>query len=463
MGKMTLESRSSEGKEAGNWSNRPAISSDGRYVVFESQANNLVPGDTNDSTDVFVRDRLTGTTRRVSVLSSGEEGNSSSFVGSRSISDDGRYVAFVSYARNHPGDKTFSEDVRVHDLLTGETEMVSVSSSGQQGRHFPTYNAGFPPPAVAISAEGRHVAFMSWDVGLVTGDTNSCPWYSYDRVHRSFLAPCPDIFVRDRVAGTTARVSISSSGVQANDGSSAPSISGNGRFVSFQSSASNLVAGDTNGIPDVFVHDRLTGKTERVSISSPGDQALGGTRRHPPVERGGFFGMRYWPFVEEPLEPVGSHRPSISDDGRYVAFSSSAVNLVPRDTNLHEDVFVHDRLTRVTRRVSVSSWGDQALAGDSYLPAISGDGRYVSFISAASNLVPADTNGKDDVFVHDGLTGVTIRVSVPPSGGEANSYSDYSSLSKDGRFIAFRSAANNLAPGAVRRLGIYVYEFPSMR
>ena len=148
-------------------------------------------------------------------------------------------------------------------------------------------------------------------------------------------------------------------------------MSGNGRYVAFQSEASNLVPGDTNGTHDVFVHDRLTGETTRVSVSTGGEQ---GSSR--------------------------SEWPSISGDGRYVAFASYADNLVPGDANWSRDIFVHDRLTGQTTRVSVSTGGRQA-SGDSYYPSMSADGKYVAFHSVASNLVPGDTNDCCGIFVHD--------------------------------------------------------------
>jgi Tol biopolymer transport system component len=180
-----------------------------------------------------------------------------------------------------------------------------------------------------------------------------------------------DVFVHDRVTGQTSRVSVSSSGEQGNGESRFPSLSADGRYVAFESLASNLVPSDTNGTPDVFIHDRVTGQMTRVSVSSSGEEGNG-----------------------------NSSEASVSANGRYVAFHSSASNLVPGDTNGTWDVFVHDRVTGQTSRVSVSSSGEQG-NGNSYEANISPDGRYVAFGSAASNLVPGDTNGTPDVFVHD--------------------------------------------------------------
>jgi Tol biopolymer transport system component len=223
--------------------------------------------------------------------------------------------------------------------------------------------------------------------------------------------------VHDRLTGQTTRVSVASDGAQGNGDSECPSISADGRYVAFASLASNLVPGDTNGRMDIFVHDRLTGQTTRVSVASDGTEGNGDS---------GF--------------------PSISADGRYVAFASLASNLVPGDTNGTWDVFVHDRLTGQTTRVSVASGGAQG-NGDSRFPSISADGRYVAFQSYASNLVPGDTNGVLDVFVHDRLTGQTTRVSVASDGTQGDSYSFGSSISADGRYVAFASYASNLVPG----------------
>ncbi|MGB6836460.1 MAG: signal peptidase I [Dehalococcoidia bacterium] len=217
-------------------------------------------------------------------------------------------------------------------------------------------------------------------------------------------------------SGTTELVSIDSAGNQANGPSTWPVISADGRFVAFVSAAGNLVPDDTNGQSDVFVHDRQTGATERVSVDSAGNQAN-----------------------------ASSDTPAISADGRFVAFVSAAPNLVPDDTNAESDIFVHDRETGITTRLSVDSEGNQA-DGSSHAPAISADGRFVAFVSAASNLVPGDTNAESDVFVHDRQTGITERVSVDSNNNQADASSTSPAISADGRFIAFESAASNLVP-----------------
>lgn len=227
-----------------------------------------------------------------------------------------------------------------------------------------------------------------------------------------------DVFVRDRQTGVITRVSVDSAGNQANNVSRNPSISADGRYVAFESFASNLVAGDTNRYRDIFVHDLQTGATTRVSLGSHGEQS-----------------------------DSESFHPSISADGRFVAFDSPASNLVFGDTNDIHDVFVRDRQTGETTRVSVDSNGRQ---GDdiSQLPSISADGRYVAFSSGAKTLsLFPDNNHADDVFVHDQLTGYTDRISVGPDGKEGNSASRTATISADGRFVAFESTASNLVAG----------------
>lgn len=223
------------------------------------------------------------------------------------------------------------------------------------------------------------------------------------------------------------RVSVDSSGVPGNHRSRAPAISADGRFVAFESLASNLVPGDVNGASDVFVHDRRNGLTTRVSVASGGTSGTGGT--------GG---------------DGASEGASISDDGRFVAFSSTATNLVPNDTNGVGDVFVRDQVLGTTRRVSVASAGAQGFGtqgdGPSSSAAISPDGRFVVFASAATNLVPLDTNAAYDVFRHDVRAGTTSRVSVGAGGVQSNGGSYAPAVSRDGARIAFGSAASNLAP-----------------
>jgi Tol biopolymer transport system component len=246
-------------------------------------------------------------------------------------------------------------------------------------------------------------------------------------------------------AGDTTRVSVSSSGEQTNydsgNTSGNTSVSSDGRFVAFGSGATNLVAGDTNDADDIFVRDRQTGTTQRVSVDSSGNQVDG-----------------------------NSISPSISSDGRFVAFSSNASNLVAGDTNAMVDVFVRDRQTGTTQRVSVNSSGNQAHLSrhGSYDCSISPEGRFVAFTSGAKNLVPGDTNGKQDIFVHDRRTGTTQRVSVSSSGTQGDGHSGYyyggfitrPSISAEGRLVAFDSDATNLVSGDTNGAAdVFVNEF----
>jgi Tol biopolymer transport system component len=336
----------SGGSHGDDDSNFPSINADGRYVAFRSDAKYLVAGDTNGVQDIFIHDTQTVTTTRVSVHSSGAQGNGSCNLSS--INADGRYVAFDSAATNLVADDTNSrDDIFIHDTQTDTTTRVSVVSGGTQSEGG---NSNYP----SISGDGRYVAFESFADNLVADDTNG--W--------------ADIFRHDTQTDTTTRVSVVSGGDQGGNISFYPSISADGRYVAFVSRATNLVAGDTNDKDDVFIHDMQTGTTTRVSVDSNGTQGDG--------QSGGF-------------------NPSISADGRYVAFESAATNLVPGDTNGAEDVFIHDTQTGTTTRVSVDSEGAQG-DGDSCELSISADGRYVAFESLASNLVAFDYNVSWDVF-----------------------------------------------------------------
>ena len=347
---------------------------------------------------------VTGVTTRVSLATNGAQGNAASYA--PAISADGRIVAFVSDARTLvEGDTNRVADIFVRDQATGVTTRVSVASDGTQA------NGDSDKPA--LSADGRYVVFQSRASNLVAGDTNDLS----------------DVFVHDRVTGQTTRVSVASDGSQGNNSSLNPSISADGRYVAFASDAGNLVAGDTNGVRDVFVRDRVANTTTRVSVATGGAQGND-----------------------------NSVTPAISANGRSVVFVSWATNLVTGDTNGYRDIFVHDLTTGVTSRVSLALGGGEP-NGDSYAPAISGDGSIVAFASRATNLVAGDTNHLDDVFVRDLGTGVTTRVSVASGGGQANCPSDSPAISADGRLVAFTSLANNLVAGDTNgAVDVFVHE-----
>jgi hypothetical protein len=389
-----LLSVSSTGRQGDLWSMDPSIDPDGRYATFSSLADNLVFGDLNADGDVFLHDLQTGLTELVSVDSSGVQGNYGSAEGA--VSRGGRFVAFVSFANNLvAGDTNGVVDVFVRDRKRGTTRRMSETATGVQTNSHCIHSA--------ISGDGRFVAFVTQANNLVPNDRNAT-W---------------DVFVRDSIAGKLQCVSLATSGTPGNraSGDNGVAISGDGRYVAFESSANDLVGGDTNSNLDTFVRDLVTGFTTRVSVDSGGAESDGASQ---------------WL--------------SISADGRFVAFESVASNLVVGDTNSTSDIFVHDLATGATERVSVDSTGGEA-DDWSRFPAISADGRVVAFTSEASNLVGGDTNYTMDVFVHDRSTGVTERVSIDPFGREADDRSYVPAISGNGAIVAFLSDSDLLVPG----------------
>ena len=391
--RVSLDSGGAQGNEN---SFNPSLSADGTRVAFQSFANTLVAGDTNGASDIFVRDLTAGTTTRVSVGSGGAQGDSDSYV--PSLSADGTKVAFSSNATNLvAGDSNGVADVFVRDFTTNTTTRASVASGGAQSNDT-SYNP-------SLSADGTKVAFHSNASTLVTSDTNNAS----------------DIFVRDLTTNTTTRASVDSGGAQGNSGSFSPSLSADGTKVAFYSNANNLVAGDTNGVFDIFVRDLTKGTTVRASVGSSGTQGND-----------------------------TSYVPSLSADGSKVAFQSFARNLVAGDTNGQQDVFVRNLSTGNTAIVSVATspagaQGDDNSSSTQF--SFSADGTEVAFVSLASNLVAGDTNSTFDVFVRDLTTGTTTRVSVASDGTQSNSNSFNASLSADGTKVAFYSFASNLVAG----------------
>ncbi|GGU20797.1 M36 family metallopeptidase [Nocardioides albus] len=390
--KVRRVSTAADGTEGNLDASGPSVSGDGRYVAFYSPATTLVPGDGNGRRDVFVADRTTGVVERASVASDGTEGNDTSTL--VSLSADGRYVAYDSLSTNLVGDDSNdTSDIFLRDREIGTTERVSVASDGTEA------NAHSDRPAV--SGDGRYVAFDSSATNLVPGDTNGRP----------------DVFVRDRVTGAIEMVSVTAAGAGGNGLSYAASISSDGRYVAYYSSATNLVADDTNRAQDVFVRDRQTGTTERVSLGADGVQSN-----------------------------AGSMFPSLSSDGRFVVFNSVASNLAPGDSNGTSDVFLHDRQSGKTERVSVSRDGTEG-DGFSSQASVSDDGRRVVFESLATTLVADDANGRRDVFVRDRVSGTTELLSASGDGTHGDATSDSVDISADGRYAAFRSYAANLVRG----------------
>ena len=288
-GVTTRVSVDSLGGEANGASGRPAISADGRWVVFESAASDLVPGDANGASDVFLHDRWTGVTARVSVPAGGGEADAASRA--PRISGDGRFLTFESDAANLvPLDGNTATDVFLFDLMTGELERVSVDSAG--------FEASGDSFDADVSVDGFTIVFTSAAANLVAGDTNGVE----------------DVFLRNRRSGLTERISVSSSGAQANGRSGNATMIPDGSILLFESEASDLVAADTNGVSDVFLRERAIATTERVSLRTLGGQANG-----------------------------PSYAPSCAVDARVVAFASDATNLVAGDGNGATDVFVRNR------------------------------------------------------------------------------------------------------------------------
>ncbi|OLB78839.1 MAG: hypothetical protein AUI14_12245 [Actinobacteria bacterium 13_2_20CM_2_71_6] len=330
------------------------------------------------------------TTELISKNQAGQPGNGHSFFPSVSI--DGRFIVFRSTAGNLVPGHGAVREVYLRDRVFGSgLEVVSVADDG-------SVSNGHSGNITSVSQSGRYVSFDSLGSNLVPGDTN-----------KTF-----DAFLRIRgPAPHTERVSIATGGTEANGPSFAQGVSGDGRFVLFASDATNLVpnGGDTNKVTDLFVRDRAYRMTLRVNVSSTGEQA-----------------NNY---------AADAH---ITPSGRYIVYRSPATNLVPGDTNGAEDVFLRDRNNiHQIERISVDSSGAQ-LPGGGTGPSISGDGRYVTFTGF-------DSHGSMQVFLRDRTAGTTRQVSLNSKGEPANSMSLRGALSDDGRYVAFESAATNLAPG----------------
>lgn len=369
-------------------SNLPNLSADGRFVVFTSGATNLVSGDTNGRADPFVYDRRTDTLMRIAAAGGAQPNDHAN---TPYASGDGRFVAFTSSATNLlVGTTTSGTNAFLFDRVTGATSLVSRATAA---------DANGESNVASISNDGQRVAFYSRASNLVPGDTNGTI----------------DAFLYDVQKGISP-LSVSSAGAFGDGATIDVVLSADGAIAAFDSFSTNLVAGDTNARQDVFVRDIAARTTVRVSVSPAG------------VEGDGVSGV-----------------PSLSSDGRFVAFLSVATNLVAGDTNGVADIFVRDLTAGTTRRVSLGIGGAQA-NDHSENPKLSADGRYVLFVSKASNLVPGDTNGVADLFRFDTLTNTTERVNVNATGLQGDKGVSYASLSGNGRFVAFTSDATNLVP-----------------
>ena len=355
-GAVVLVSATPSGAAGNGASFWPAVSADGRYVVFSSDATDLVPNDTNANTDVFLRDVTAGTTTLVSHTYGGAA-SANGFSYFPSISPDGRFVGFNSNASDLVAvDANHKDDAFAYDRISGNMEILSLSSTGVQGNDYTSEVVDVGP---GFSDDDRFVVFVTLAGNFAANDGNL--WY--------------DVYVRDRLLGTTTRASQSAEGVGGNLDSWSASISADGRWVAFYSEATTLVPDDTNAKADVFVKDMRTGAVERVSVSSDGEQGTGG---------GGH------------LQPVDTT--SMSADGRYVGFGSGMRNLIPDDVNPWADAYRHDRWTGVTTLISQST---RSVHGDSVSgsTSLSEDGRLVLFGSVSANLVPGDTNAAGDQFL----------------------------------------------------------------
>lgn len=480
-----------------------SISPNGRFVAFATAAQGLVAGDNNRFSEVFLKDRRTGTTKLVSgtfdggggirppdptegiFRSYGDGGGDSALSYDPSVSANGRYVAFTSHAMNLvPGDTNLATDVFVNDTKTGQTARVSVSSKGDQGMELCAtcpYNQWVIPDSFypSMSANGRFVSFASLADNLVDADTNGTD----------------DVFVHDRESGETTRVSVASDGSQSamqcetrslvclvpDQWQPRSSISADGRFVAFDSDASDLVSDDTNNVADIFVHDRESKETERVSVNSAGEEARDDRQYiNNWANSGSTLGASPY---------TSTAQRTISADGRYVVFASSAENLVPHDANTDTvafrathpdgvDIFVRDRKLDRTRRVSVGATGleagrrlsaeDAAQINNNLRPSISADGRFVTWaVMDIQNLTqtPADNRG---VMLHDLLTNSTEFVSWQVGDECSSPWVVLSEASDGGRFVAFSSPCKHIEqdhfPGAdiyVRHRGAPVESAPS--
>jgi len=401
--RISVTSAGAQGDGISGW---PSVSADGRYMAFESSATDLVPGDVNGTTDVFVHDRLLGTTVRpvTSLLATGFAADG---LYGAAISADGRYLSFTSWAPDLvPGDTNNTSDVFLLDLQSGVLERINLTTGGAEATNGISWGSD-------ISADGRFVTFTSRARNLLPGrDQNS--------------SRGADAFVRDRLTGTTTLVSVALNGLNGFRPSYDRGISADGRYVAFTSSAPDLLP-DGVEVSSLYVRDLQTGTTTREALTSTGAPA-----------------------------GAGLHTATMSRDGRYVTFETAANDVVPGDTNNAVDVFVRDRITGEVELVSIADAGTQA-DNDSWDPRVSDGGRCVVFVSDATTLVPGDTNGKADLFVRDRQSGTTTRLTVDHAGGgDADGDTDGESrnggggntvaLRPDGGEIAFPSEAANLIP-----------------
>ena len=399
----------------------PVFSGDGRWILFTSDATNLVAGDTNGVTDIFARDVLTDVVVRISLGAGGVQGNGASgymeHTRAHATSFDGRFVAFYSAASNlvaDDGNGTVDLFLRdrdpdedgVFDEADATTIRITRAMDGGDT------DAISGPHGLDMSDDGRWTVFYSEATNIVPGDTNDFP----------------DAYLYDRVLDTVRRVSIAADGTQGDRAALHPALSSDGRYISYYHLSDLLTPGDVNDEADIHVIDR-------------------------DPDGNGIFDEAPWTIDLISLAHDGSAGNAQSryswksDDGRYVVFESAASNLVPGDTNNDRDLFLRDRQAGTTVRISVATGGAEAIRGGRYPYVLSRDGRYTVYRSNSDDLVPGDTNNRFDVFLYDHVAGTTERVSLTTSGGEANGHCQWVWLSDDSRYVAYDSESSNVLPG----------------
>lgn len=448
-GTIEIVSTDSSGNASDGWSESPSVSADGRFVAFKSFAKNLSPADTQNFSDVYLKDMQTGSLKLVSSNSNGIVGDY--FSSSPMISSNGRYVVFASGAGNlADNDFNSSTDIFVKDIQTGSVSRVSSAQSLYVGSDsVPSITAagnfvafGTAESLVAIDRRGndtyrRNMLTGSYAIAtqidpLATNATGNGDSYigslsgdgsvvAFDTFATNLGSKAVGIegqvYARIQGVATGQLISENAMGIPAIGNSRNPSVSGNGVWISFESNAYNLISNDNNGQYDIYVKNRNTGSIERVSTTNDGAESSG-----------------------------YSFDSSISGDGRFVAFISTATEFDSADQNGTQDVYVKDRMTNRIVRASANATGASA---DSFSqsPKMSSSGQFVTFSSAATNLVAGDDNNQGDIFVKNLGTGESKLASANASGIIGNQQSFRSSISADGRFVIFESDATNLISG----------------
>ncbi len=461
-GKVTLVSRNAAGQAGNGPSSNATISADGKRIAYQSLASDLVTGDGNGKSDVFLYTRVGQVTTRVSLTAANTEANDdSSFP---ALSSNGSFLAFVSKADLTGVGTAGIQNLYLRKVDGSSTKLFSAGSG--TGANAPVYTP-------VITNDSRYVAYVSAASNLVAGDSNGTS----------------DVFLYDRATGLTHRVSVDSAGGQADGSSSMPSISDDGNVIAFESKATNLVAGDSNGLRDLFVRNRSAGTTTRLSVDATGAQS-NGISYHATLTRDGSrvaFASQasnlvagdtnnvadvFQRLVADPTSIARASRnivgdvqgdgpsdlPSYDSDDNDLAFRSSSTNLDWANVVSNNEIFLANRASQTAHvvgrseaaqadKVSDGIGGAAASTGDSVggYTSMSAEGRYVVFLSRSTNLVSGDTNGKADVFVRDRKTGSIVRASVDSVGQQSSEDSYAPVISANGRWVAF-TCGSDLAP-----------------